>query len=90
MHGWRLIDTLDMSDEVMSVLLLRPNQDDDGFHIVQASAFQGDLYPDHLEGNVGWNDRIEDALYWRPMPAMPRMMELTVDRSAACALIEVM
>lgn len=73
---WRPIETLDMSNETDPVLLLRRNKEDAGFHIVQASAFEGYLYPDHLEFNVNWNDHIEDALYWMPMPEMPPMMEL--------------
>ena len=75
--GWRLIETLDASNEEVPVLLLRPNKLGPGFHIVQASSYEGYLYPDHLEDNVSWEDRIEDAIYWRGMLALPPMMDLS-------------
>lgn len=73
---WRPIETLDLADERTPVLLLRRNKYDGGFHIVQASAFEGYLYPDHMEIVFDWKDRIEDALYWRPVIPLPPMLEL--------------
>jgi hypothetical protein len=79
--NWRLIESLDISDERTPVLLLRQNKFGPGFYVIQATPFGGYLYPDHLEDNVSWDDQIEDALYWRKMPAMPPMMELSVGRT---------
>ncbi|WP_435018405.1 hypothetical protein TA3x_000379 [Tundrisphaera sp. TA3] len=39
---------------------------------LQVRWFQGDLYPDHLGGNICWGDRVEGAKGWMPTPAMPR------------------
>ena len=40
--------------------------------VMQVSRFEGNLYPDHLESNVDYDDRIIDATHWMPLPAAPQ------------------
>lgn len=59
-----------------------PKQDDHSFlvrrdvgrgmtFVMQVSRFEGQMYPDHLESAVDYDDRITDATHWMPLPDAP-------------------
>jgi hypothetical protein len=35
---------------------------------VQVSNFEGQMYPDHLDGLIDWEDRVTDATHWCELP----------------------
>ena len=37
--------------------------------VFQVSLFEGQMYPDFLDGAIDWNDRITTATHWLPKPA---------------------
>lgn len=41
--------------------------------IMQVEVFEGQIYPCHLYNNIDWDDRIENATAWRPLPSLPDM-----------------
>lgn len=36
--------------------------------ILQVSNFEGQMYPDYLDGCIDWSDRVLDATHWMPLP----------------------
>lgn len=59
-----------------------PQQDDHSFLVrrdvgrgmtftMQVSRFEGNMYPDHLDANVDWEDQVNDATHWMPLPEPP-------------------
>lgn len=39
-------------------------------YVMQVSNFEGNMYPDHLDSNVDFDDRVLDATHWMPLPEM--------------------
>lgn len=66
---WQPIESIP-TDEATSFLVLWEN-DMNAMVAIQASWFEGALYPDHLGGNVDWEDRIKDPTHWQPLPSAP-------------------
>ncbi len=64
MTEWQPIETAP-EDEAESFLVLRRGV------VLQASWFEGRLYPDALEACVDWDDGITDATHWMPIPPLP-------------------
>jgi len=62
---WQPIESAP-EQEGVPFLVLCPKNDVADFVIVQVSKFQGDMYPDFLNANIDYADRITNALAWTP------------------------
>lgn len=67
--GWRPIETAPQQDD-HSFLVLR-NVGRGMTYAMQVSRFEGEMYPDHLDSNVDYGDRVTDATHWQPLPEPP-------------------
>lgn len=67
---WQPISTAP-KDEATSFLVYWEN-DLNAKVMVQASRFEGYLYPDHLGCAIDYDNRIMDATHWRPLPEPPK------------------
>jgi len=65
--GWQSIETMP-KDELVPYLVRTPKNAVSDYVVVQASWFEGRLYPDGLDGNIDWQDGIENATHWMPRP----------------------
>jgi hypothetical protein len=62
--NWKPIETRPMAQEEVSFLVLLPKNDVANSVILQVSIFQGEMYPDHLDGIIDFNDRVTNATHW--------------------------
>jgi hypothetical protein len=76
---WKPIEALPPESEKgnVSYLLLCPFENwmclgRTAYITVQASWFEGWLYPDALDGCIDWDDRIIGATHWMPLPEPPQ------------------
>jgi hypothetical protein len=67
---WQLISTAP-KDENDPFLVLLPGNDICKALAVQASNFEGRMYPDCKDGIIDWEDAITTATHWMPLPALP-------------------
>lgn len=72
MIKWKPIKTAPIWDEGYSFLVLMEGNMACDKLILQVQPFQGSLYPDHLDFLIDWEDRIENATHWAPLPKMPK------------------
>lgn len=69
-EGWREIESAPTSEAEPFIVLLPGNSSADSIEM-QVTRFEGEMYPDHLDNNVDWKDRITTATHWRPRTAPP-------------------
>lgn len=69
--GWRLIKTMPQTEDVPFLVLLPKNSVAD-FVIVQVTRFEGQIYPDHMDGAIDWDDRVTTATHWMPAEPPPK------------------
>jgi hypothetical protein len=81
--SWLNIKTAPMDDEMRPFLVLLPKNDVAPFVILQVTPFEGSLYPDHMDGNIDWDDRVTTATHWTPCPALPAKPSKKRARAAA-------
>ena len=67
---WQGIDS-HPTTEHEPFLILRPGNSVCSSLVQQVSMFQGDMYPDELDANIDYTDRITDAKGWKPLPPPP-------------------
>lgn len=70
---WMLIESAPQSESV-SFLLFVPGKSDGNASeglVVQVSRFEGNFYPDVMDCNVDWYDRVTRATHWMPLPTPP-------------------
>ncbi|MBL4800735.1 MAG: DUF551 domain-containing protein [Emcibacter sp.] len=67
---WRPPETSPMGENI-SFLVWTKNKTDSEFCIVQVSRFEGRIYADSKESVIDWEDGIEDATHWMPLPTPP-------------------
>lgn len=67
---WRDIGSAPMS-ESESFMVRMPLPMSKLFVCIQVSRFEGNLYPDHLDGCIDWGDRILTATHWQPLLEAP-------------------
>lgn len=63
-HKWHPIETAPESEDISFFIFRR------GI-IIQASWYEGRLYPDARECCIDWDDGITDATHWMPIPKGP-------------------
>ncbi len=66
---WQPIETAPKEDNV-SFLVLIPCEI--GHTVAQVSRFEGQMYPDAMDCNICWDDRITNAAFWMPCPNLPK------------------
>jgi len=76
--AWQPIETRP-KDECVPFLVALPKNYVADFVAIQVSNFEGEMYPDHLNGLVNWNGRVLNATHWMPLPTPPK---LTGDKNA--------
>jgi len=69
--NWRTIDTRPTED-CKSFLVALPKNDMADYIILQVSNFEGNMYPDHLNGLIDWSDRVLTATHWCNLIDAPR------------------
>jgi len=67
---WLPIETAP-KDERKPFLVLLPGNDAADYLVLQVSAFEGNMYPDHLGGSIDYGDRVTNAVGWMPLPPPP-------------------
>ncbi len=70
MSEWQPIETAPIS-EGEPFLVLLPKNDVAPFVILQVARFEGNLFPDHLDGCIDYSDTVMTATHWMPCPALP-------------------
>ena len=63
---WNYMNTYPINVEAQPYLLLLPKNSVADFVIVQVSNYQSNAYPDHLDTNIDYDDRVDltKALMW--------------------------
>lgn len=64
---WQPLATKPVAEGV-SFLVRRPGNDTAKSTAMQVSIFEGQMYPDHLDYGISWDDRVTDATAWAPLP----------------------
>ena len=72
--GWEYIDSRPTSENAPFVVLCKT--ENYGFVEIQVSNFQGDMYPDYLDLNIDYSDRVVGAVYWRSCWELPEEVTL--------------
>lgn len=62
---WHPIETAPAKEDA-PFLVMTPGNGVARFLILQVTRFEGELYPDHLDGAVSYSDRITNATHWMP------------------------
>lgn len=68
--AWLPIETAPQQDDY-SFLVRRSPRGKNWTYTMQVSRFEGNMYPDHLDSNVDFDDRVTDATHWAPMLPAP-------------------
>jgi hypothetical protein len=72
--AWLPIETAP-KDETQPFLAWVPMDDFVDGVIVQVSMFEGRMYHDAKGASIDWDDAVENATHWMPLPAAPEAMK---------------
>ena len=70
--AWQPIETRP-KDECVPFLVALPKNYVADFVAIQVSNFEGQMYPDHLDGLIDWSDRVLNATHWMSLPTPPKL-----------------
>ena len=79
---WQPIETAPTKEDA-PFLVMTPGNGVARFLILQVTRFEGELYPDHLDGAVSYSDRVTNATLWMPAPEVPDAAEKMLPVAAA-------
>lgn len=73
-EGWQPIETAP-KEQAISFLVYRPKYGEKytWASIIQVSIFEGRMYPDARDACIDWDDGIDNATHWMPLPAPPAL-----------------
>lgn len=66
--AWRTMDDAPKEEDGVPFLVRLPKNSVADFIAMQVTIFEGRMYPDHLDGNIDYQDGIENATGWMPLP----------------------
>jgi hypothetical protein len=70
--GWLPIETRPKEETFSYLVFVPKTQSTDDYDVaLQVSNFQGEMYPDHMQNLVDWEDAVKNPTHWRPLPNPP-------------------
>lgn len=70
--GWLPIETRPTTDNISFLVFVPKTKDMDSHCVVQVSPYEGRIYPDAKQFCIDWDDGIENATHWMPLPNSPQ------------------